>query len=92
MKGWIFVITLIRRGGCRKGGAARIFVADQFFHILGCHPPAYNEENGIVDIMQHVLAVRPALRAAGIPELELIVVDDGSHRPPRSCAPSRKYA
>ncbi len=40
--------------------------------------PAYNEENGIVDIMQRVLAVRPALQAAGIPELELIVVDDGS--------------
>jgi len=29
--------------------------------------PAFNEENGIVDIMQRVLAVRPALQAAGIP-------------------------
>jgi glycosyltransferase involved in cell wall biosynthesis len=48
------------------------------FSMLSVVIPAYNEENGIVDIMERVLAVRPALKAAGIPELELIVVDDGS--------------
>jgi glycosyltransferase involved in cell wall biosynthesis len=48
------------------------------FSSLSVVIPAFNEENGIVDIMQRVLAVRPALQAAGIPELELIVVDDGS--------------
>jgi len=40
--------------------------------------PAYNEEDGIVDIAQRVLAIRPALREVGINELELLVVDDGS--------------
>ncbi|MBK8047615.1 MAG: glycosyltransferase [Anaerolineales bacterium] len=40
--------------------------------------PAYNEEDGILDIMTRVLAVRPALKDAGVDEMELIVVDDGS--------------
>jgi glycosyltransferase involved in cell wall biosynthesis len=40
--------------------------------------PAYNEEKGIADIAQRVLAVEPALQKAGIDHLELIVVDDGS--------------
>lgn len=40
--------------------------------------PAYNEEDGIQDIMERVLAVRPALAAEGVDDLELIVVDDGS--------------
>ena len=40
--------------------------------------PAYNEEDGILDIMQRVLAVRPALRNVGVDDMELIVVDDGS--------------
>ncbi len=39
--------------------------------------PAYNEENGITDVVNRVLATRPALRAGGV-ELEFIVVDDGS--------------
>ena len=39
--------------------------------------PAYNEEDGIADIVERVLATRPALQASGI-GLELIVVDDGS--------------
>ncbi len=43
--------------------------------------PAYNEEDGIQTIMDRVLAVRPALDAVGVDELELIVVDDGSTRP-----------
>ena len=40
--------------------------------------PAYNEEDGILDIVQRVLAIRPQLAEEGIDELELIVVDDGS--------------
>lgn len=40
--------------------------------------PALNEEDGIADIIERVLAVRPALAEAGVDELELIVVDDGS--------------
>lgn len=40
--------------------------------------PAYNEEKGIADIMHRVLAVRPALHAAGIAGFELLVVNDGS--------------
>lgn len=40
--------------------------------------PAYNEENGIEEIIRRVLAVRPALVEVGVEELELVVVDDGS--------------
>jgi glycosyltransferase involved in cell wall biosynthesis len=40
--------------------------------------PAYNEESGIRDIAERVLAVRSALAEVGIDDLELIVVDDGS--------------
>jgi hypothetical protein len=40
--------------------------------------PAYNEEGGIAEISQRVLAVRPELAAVGVDDLELIVVDDGS--------------
>jgi glycosyltransferase involved in cell wall biosynthesis len=40
--------------------------------------PAYNEEDGIAAIVERVLAVRPSLRACGVEELEVIVVDDGS--------------
>jgi glycosyltransferase involved in cell wall biosynthesis len=40
--------------------------------------PAYNEEGGIQAIMDRVLAVRPALKAVGVDDMELIVVDDGS--------------
>jgi glycosyltransferase involved in cell wall biosynthesis len=40
--------------------------------------PAYNEEDGITAIVERVLAVRPSLRACGVYELEVIVVDDGS--------------
>jgi hypothetical protein len=39
--------------------------------------PAYNEEQGIADIVERVLATRPALHQGGA-ALELIVVDDGS--------------
>jgi glycosyltransferase involved in cell wall biosynthesis len=47
--------------------------------ILSVVIPAYNEEGGIADIAQRVLAVRPSLAQAGVAELELLVVDDGSH-------------
>lgn len=40
--------------------------------------PAYNEEDGIAEILDRVLSVRPALEAMGMCELEVIVVDDGS--------------
>jgi glycosyltransferase involved in cell wall biosynthesis len=40
--------------------------------------PALNEEDSIHEVMSRVLAVRPALQAAGMDDLELIVVDDGS--------------
>lgn len=40
--------------------------------------PAYNEEKGIAEIAQRVLAVKDSLEAVGVGELELIVVDDGS--------------
>ncbi len=40
--------------------------------------PAYNEEDGIAAIVERVLAIRPALQAVGVDDLECIVVDDGS--------------
>ena len=46
--------------------------------VLSVVIPAWNEEDGIADIMERVLAVRPALAEVGVAELELIVVDDGS--------------
>lgn len=40
--------------------------------------PAYNEEQGIAQIMNRVLAVRENLTKVGVNELELLVIDDGS--------------
>lgn len=40
--------------------------------------PALNEGKGIGEIIRRVLAVRARLTEAGIQEMELIVVDDGS--------------
>ena len=40
--------------------------------------PAYNEEEGIADIVNRVLAVGPSLKDVGVDHLELLVVDDGS--------------
>lgn len=40
--------------------------------------PALNEENGIADIVQRVLAIKEPLAKVGVSDLELIVVDDGS--------------
>lgn len=41
--------------------------------------PAYNEEKGIEDICRRVLSIKPALAFAGVDDIELLVVDDGSH-------------
>ena len=40
--------------------------------------PAYNEEDGIQEIMSRVLAVQADLAQVGVDKLELIIVDDGS--------------
>lgn len=40
--------------------------------------PAYNEEDGIAEIAQRVMAVKDDLKEVGIGHLELLVVDDGS--------------
>ncbi len=46
--------------------------------VLSVVIPAYNEENGIAEIANRVLAVEPALQKSGVERLELLVVDDGS--------------
>ncbi len=40
--------------------------------------PAYNEEDGIADIIQRVLSVKEELAKVGVSHLELLVVDDCS--------------
>jgi glycosyltransferase involved in cell wall biosynthesis len=40
--------------------------------------PALNEEDGIANIVERVLEIRGRLAEAGVADLELIVVDDGS--------------
>lgn len=52
--------------------------------------PAYNEEQGIAQIMQRVLEVQPALIAAQVERLELLVVDDGSRD--STCEQAQKVA
>lgn len=47
-------------------------------HKLSVIIPAYNEENGIADILDRVLSIQPDLEAAGVAGPEVIVVDDGS--------------
>jgi glycosyltransferase involved in cell wall biosynthesis len=49
-----------------------------FMAILTVVIPAYNEENGILAIVNRVLAIRPQLVPVGVEELDLVVVDDGS--------------
>ena len=46
--------------------------------ILSVVIPAYNEESGIAEIMNRVLAVEESLIAVGVESLELLVVNDGS--------------
>jgi glycosyltransferase involved in cell wall biosynthesis len=47
-------------------------------NMLSIVIPAYNEEDGIAKIIERVLPIRPALQAAGVEDMEVIVVDDGS--------------
>jgi len=47
-------------------------------NVLSVVIPAYNEEGGIARIIERVLSTRPTLADAGVDDLELIVVDDGS--------------
>lgn len=46
--------------------------------ILSVVIPAYNEEDGITEIAERVLAVAPELKKVGVEHMELLVVDDGS--------------
>ena len=46
--------------------------------LLSIVIPAYNEENGIAEIAGRVLSVAADLKAAGVDQLELLIVDDGS--------------
>ncbi|MEW6406211.1 MAG: glycosyltransferase family 2 protein [Chloroflexota bacterium] len=46
--------------------------------ILSVVIPAYNEENGIAEIACRVLSVEGDLKKAGVDQLELLIVDDGS--------------
>ncbi len=48
-------------------------------HALSVVIPAYNEEDGIAEIVDRVLSVKESLADAGVADMELIVVDDGSH-------------
>ncbi len=52
--------------------------------------PAYNEEQGISQIMERVLSVRDGLNEVGVERLELLVVDDGSKD--RTATIARQYA
>jgi glycosyltransferase involved in cell wall biosynthesis len=47
-------------------------------HKLSVVIPALNEENGISDIVERVLAIEESLAKVGVSALELIIVDDGS--------------
>ena len=46
--------------------------------LLSVVIPAYNEEKGIAEIACRVLSVEPDLKNAGVDQLELLIVDDGS--------------
>ena len=46
--------------------------------VLSVVIPAYNEEQGIAEIIDRVLAIRSDLPEVGVTDLEVIVVDDGS--------------
>jgi glycosyltransferase involved in cell wall biosynthesis len=46
--------------------------------VLSVVVPAYNEEQGIADIIGRILDTQPLLAEAGVKGIELVVVDDGS--------------
>jgi len=46
--------------------------------LLSVVIPAYNEEKGIAEIACRVLSVEAELKNAGVDQLELLIVDDGS--------------
>jgi glycosyltransferase involved in cell wall biosynthesis len=48
-------------------------------NVLSVVIPAYNEEGGIAQIIERALSIGPRLRDVGVDEMELIIVDDGSH-------------
>jgi hypothetical protein len=52
---------------------------EEKMNVLSVVIPAYNEEGGIAQIVERVLSTRSRLTEAGVDDLELIVVDDGSH-------------
>lgn len=47
-------------------------------NILSVVIPAYNEENGVAEVIERVLRTEPELKQAGLDGLELIIVDDCS--------------
>lgn len=47
-------------------------------NMLSIVIPAYNEQDGIAQIIERVLAIRPLLAEVDVDDMELIVVDDGS--------------
>ena len=47
-------------------------------NVLSVVIPALNEEDGIANIIERVLGTRTSLAEVGVPDLEVIIVDDGS--------------
>ncbi len=47
-------------------------------HKLSVVIPAYNEEDGIAEIIDRTLSIQSGLEAVGVEGLEVIIVDDGS--------------
>jgi glycosyltransferase involved in cell wall biosynthesis len=47
-------------------------------NILSIVIPAYNEEDGVAEVIERVLRVKPELRKVGLDDVELIIVDDCS--------------
>lgn len=47
-------------------------------NVLSVVIPAYNEEDGVAEVIERVLAVEPELKKVGLDRLELIIVDDCS--------------
>ncbi len=74
---------LLRPGGAVDGSdrppqAVHWVEDDMAMNVLSVVIPAYNEEEGIAQIIERVLPIRSSLREIGVEDMELIVVDDGS--------------